>query len=319
MSDHMKKKILIVGAGPMAVEHFKVCQALGAECVVVGRSENSARKFAEASGQECISGGLDAFLADNKQAFDAAIVAVGMEVLASTTTKLLTSGFSHILVEKPGGMNSAEIIRLAETSTARNASVVLAYNRRFYASVVKAEEIISADNGLLSFNFEFTEWAHTIEPLQKAPGVKEAWLLGNSSHVIDLAFFIGGAPKQWSAFAGGSLSWHERAQFSGAGVSEKGCLFSYQANWSAPGRWGVELLTAQSRLYLRPMEGLAIQAKGSVAIHPVELDDQLDKQFKPGVYLQNQAFLNGELRRFKSIQQQAKDVLIYSQIAKGSA
>ena len=57
-------------------------------------------------------------------------------------------------------------------------------------------------------------------------------------------------------------------------------LFSYQANWNAPGRWGIEILTSQHRLYLRPMEKLQIQNTGSVDISEVEIDDQLDKEFK---------------------------------------
>ena len=42
------------------------------------------------------------------------------------------------------------------------------------------KEIIAEDNGVTSFNFEFTEWSHEIEKLEKAPGVKENWFLANS-------------------------------------------------------------------------------------------------------------------------------------------
>lgn len=313
----MIKNVLLVGAGPMAVDHYTVFSALGISCTVVGRSAFSAEAFTQKTGHSCIAGGLESYLEKSPAVLDAAVVAVGMEALAETTLQLIQAGYRYILVEKPAGMNLKQITHLAEQAGKHQAKVLIAYNRRFYASVLKAEEIIEADGGLLSFNFEFTEWAHTIEPLKKAPGVKEAWLLGNSTHVIDLAFFLGGKPARMQAYAGGMLSWHKHAQFNGAGVSNKGAFFSYQANWSAPGRWGVELLTANSRLYLRPMEELQQQLKGSVAIQKVEIDSELDKKYKPGLYLQNKAFAEQETTRFKTIQEQAQDAQLYDRIALG--
>ena len=43
--------------------------------------------------------------------------------------------------------------------------------------------MIAEDGGVTSFNFEFTEWSHQIQHLQKASGVMDNWVLGNSSHV----------------------------------------------------------------------------------------------------------------------------------------
>ena len=100
---------------------------------------------------------------------------------------------------------------------------------------------------------------------------------------IDLAFFLGGEPKELSCFTFDKLAWHKPAVFTGAGITNTGALFSYQANWNAPGRWGIEILTSQHRLYLRPMEKLQIQNTGSVDISEVEIDDQLDKEFKPWI------------------------------------
>jgi hypothetical protein len=81
--------------------------------------------------------------------------------------------------------------------------------------------------------------------------------------------------------------------FCGAGVTDRGALFSYQANWQSAGRWSVELLTPRHRLHLRPLESLGVQEIGSLEIQPFPLDDQLDRDFKPGLYRQTQAFLDG--------------------------
>ena len=78
----------------------------------------------------------------------------------------------------------------------------------------------------------------------------EEWFLQNSSHVIDLAFFIGGHPTDLKSFVSAGASWHPSGTvFSGAGVTSSNALFSYNANWDSAGRWWVEFLTKENRYY----------------------------------------------------------------------
>lgn len=319
MPDHLKKSVLLVGAGPMAVDHYRVLEALGCSVTVIGRGAESANSFEEKTGKAVIVGGLTVFLKEkNVSDFDAAIVSVGMEQLAANTAELIQAGIQHILVEKPAGLNRTELENLSALAEQKGATVYVAYNRRHYASVLKAKEIIAAEGGVSSFNFEFTEWAHVIEPLHKAPGVKEQWLLGNSTHVIDMAFYLGGLPQSIHCLSAGSLSWHPKSSFAGAGKSKNGALFSYQANWDAPGRWGVEVLTSQSRLIFRPLEELKIQRKGSIAIESIELDTTLDKAYKPGLYVQSELFLSNQTETLVSIAEQAGMAALCEQILNGN-
>lgn len=289
----MMKKVWLIGSGIMAQDYIKVLGALDCDFVVIGRGVESAKKCEEATGCGVVTGGLDQFLLMKPTSCTHAIVSVGVEALAITTSQLLDYGITNILVEKPAGLSVKQVEQLVNKSKETNAKVFVAYNRRCYASVHKAKEIIAQDGGVTSFNFEFTEWAHVIEKIQKAQGVLEHWFLANSTHVVDLAFYLGGKPKELSAFTTGSLSWHPASSvFSGAGVSESGALFSYQANWESPGRWSVEMLTKNHRLILRPMEKLQIQKKGSVAVEFVDCDYKLDESFKPGLFLQTQNFIN---------------------------
>lgn len=63
------------------------------------------------------------------------------------------------------------------------------------------------------------------------------------------------------------------------------------------------------------MEQLQIQDKGSVKVNTVEIDDHLDKEFKPGFYLETKAFLEGDYSRFCSLEQQIDHVkTIYNKI-----
>lgn len=311
------KNVWLIGAGGMAQDYISVLQDLDCNFKVIGRSKENALKCEREKGCKVITGGLESFIKSSSDICTHAIVAVGVEKLFETTKLLIESGVKNILVEKPGAMYKKEFYELNKLAQENNTNVLIAYNRRFYASVLKAQEIIKEDGGVLSFNFEFTEWAHVIEPLVKADGVKEKWLLTNSTHVIDLAFYLGGKPKELCTFKSGELTWHPTASiFSGAGVSELGALFNYHANWESAGRWSVEILTKEHRLILRPMEKLQIQKRGSVAQEFDEsIDYTLDEKYKPGLYLQTKSFLSGEVSKFCTIEEQYNNLLIYDKIS----
>lgn len=319
MPNNVSKNVLLVGVTQMAIDYYTVLKKLNCTVTVVGRSAQNTQLFIEKTGCNAEAGGLETFLPKCNIPFDAAIVAVGVEQLANATRLLIEFGIKNILVEKPAGLNKGEVLNVANLANKNNANVYVAYNRRFYASVQKAKEIIENDGGVSSFNFEFTEWSHTIESIDKKPGVKENWLMANSSHVIDLAFYLGGQPKQISCYSSGELSWHKKSKFVGAGTTTNGTLFSYQANWEAPGRWSVEVLTKNHRLILRPMEDLQVQEKGKVAIEKLEINNQIDLDFKAGVYLQTQAFINNDATALKTLHEQIDFFDLCTQILDGNS
>lgn len=312
-------KILLVGAGNMAKEYAKVLTAQEVDFLTVGRSVKGCEDFKDVTGKEAIAGGLQVFLQENDTDIERAIVSVGLEELASTTLELIHGGFKHILVEKPGGMTEEELALLHEAAKETDANVLIAYNRRFYASVQKAQEIIAEDGGVTSFHFEFTEWGHVISKLDKSRLAKDEWLLGNSSHVIDMAFFLGGKPKDFHSYSQGKVDWgNTSAVYTGAGISDTGALFSYCANWNAPGRWSVEVLTPLHRLIFRPLEKLQIQQKGSIEIKEIEIDDELDIQYKPGLYRQVEAFLSSDKGVLLDLADQHVNMGIYNKIKTGA-
>ncbi|MEA3521786.1 MAG: Gfo/Idh/MocA family oxidoreductase [Campylobacterota bacterium] len=311
------KNVWLIGAGPMAQDYIKVLEGLNTNFTVVGRGQETAQKCEEATGCEVVIGGLKSFLTMQPEPCSHAIVSVGVEKLYETTKELLAYGIKNILVEKPAGLHQHEFEDLVSLTKEKSANVFVAYNRRFYAAVLQAQEIIKEDGGVTSFNFEFTEWGHVIAPLQKAEGVKEKWFLGNSTHVVDLAFFLGGEPKEICSFTNGNLDWHPSSSvFSGAGKSDRNALFSYHANWESAGRWSVEVLTKEHRLILRPMEKLQIQKRGAIAQNFVEeIDYALDDTYKPGLYLQTKNFLEESTESFCTIEEQLKMYNTYDQMA----
>lgn len=316
-----ESSILVMGAGPMAAEYVKVLRALDITPIVVGRGAQSAAKFTAETGIPVSVGGLEAFVKKNPGALpERAIVATGEKWIGSAALALMKQGVRRLLVEKPGGIDVDDIRAVERAARDCGARVYVGYNRRFYASVEAAKGIIAEDGGVTSFHFEFTEWGHVISALQKEEGVKEQWFLANSTHVIDLAFHLGGHPARMAAFAGGTLPWHPAASvFAGAGLSEGGALFSYHANWQAPGRWSLEVLTRKHRLVFRPMERLQVQLIGSVAVEFIEIDDALDKEFKPGLHRQVRAFLADDTTILPTITDQVSMLPWYLAMREGKA
>jgi len=308
-------KVLLVGAGSMARSYFDVLQFLEIDFDIVCRTEASARYFEQERDFKPVIGGLAEYLESNT-APSHAIVAVGVESLASATLSLLSAGVKEILVEKPSSLYQEELNSLVMLAQREASSVYVAYNRRFYSSVERLSEIVSSDGGLRSISFDFTEWSDRIAPLEKGEGVKQRWLLSNSTHVIDLAFYLAGRPKELTAFSVGQLDWHQSsACFTGSGVTENGILFNYRADWDAPGRWGLKAYTKNYRLELSPLESLIVTERNSVSAIDVVLDDGIDRNFKPGLVKQVQAFLGGNDAALCSIDEQLAHYPFYIQMA----
>lgn len=310
----MTNKVLLVGTGYMGKAYAAVLNELDVAFDAVCMSVESAKSFSKEYECTCLSGGIESIDFKDVQ-YKTAIVAIGIELLKSACEKLIKNGIQYILVEKPAGLNSNEIITLNELALKSNTQIFVAYNRRFYASVLKTKEIIESDGGILSGNFEFTEWSEKIAPLKKAEGVKENWFLANSTHVVDLAFYLLGKPKEMHSFTSGKLEWHEPAIFSGSGKTKANVLFNYNANWLSAGRWRVEILTSKRKLILAPMEELQEQLINSIEIRKVEnIDYCIDITYKPGIFLQTKAFIEQEFDKLKSLQEQTEDLKIYNQI-----
>jgi predicted dehydrogenase len=290
MSNHL---ILLVGAGPMALAHAQVLKALGCSVLCVSRRSESAERFCRETGLRAVAGGLQSWIGrTDRPAVDGAVVAVSLPELAQVTHSLIAAGIKKILVEKPAGLTASEIERVAEAGQAADAAIYLAYNRRFYASVAMARRMITEDGGVSSFFFDFTELASRTAIPGRGLDILHNWFLANSSHVVDLAFHLGGRPKVIEARVKGCLDWHPAgATFAGSGETLNGAVFVYLADWAAPGRWGVEFRTAKRRLILQPLETLKVQVADGFSLTDIPLDD-LDTRFKPGLYRQMEAFLS---------------------------
>ena len=315
----MKKtdQILLVGTGNMGIEYAKVLYALNLPFVVVGRSKKSASNFQKIIGLLPSIGGIKTWIKDKNKLPTMAIIAVNEEEAGEVTRLLIKNGVKKILAEKPGGLNDTDLKLTAKFAKKFKTKVFIAYNRRFYASTAKAKEIIKKDGGISSLTFDFTEWGHIIKELNASPKVKERWFLANSTHVIDMAFFLSGKPARICSYKKGQLDWHpDGSIYTGAGVTKSGALFSYHANWGSAGRWSVEIMTPKSKLIFKPLEKLQIQKIGSTAIEEVPIDDELDKKFKPGIYREVRSFISNQ-KGLPPLEEQTENLKYYNKIEHG--
>lgn len=309
--------VWIIGSGEMAIEYSKVLLDIGVDFLTIGRGEESALRYKSVTGIDIVKGGLSNFLKTNTEIPRFVIVAVSIESLSEICNMLIDLGVENILLEKPGVGEICEIENLYAKSKISCSKIFIAYNRRFYTAVQSAKKLIELDGGVLSFHFEFTEWSHQIRNLKKHKIELENWFLGNSTHVIDTAFFLCGRPTEMTCYYKGGNDWHPKPTiFSGAGISENGALFSYEANWESPGRWNIDIMTDKHRYILKPMEKLQIQNIGSINVSMVEnIDYTIDEKFKPGLYNQTLSFLNSDFSIFCTLEEQYNNFKAYKKMS----
>ena len=125
----MTQKVLLLGAGEMALEYAKVLKHLGINFTVCCRTQNSADKFWSLAN---IKPQLFEDLKINSNNFTHAINAVSVPSLFGTNNWLITSGIQNILTEKPGAANFEEIAKLDYVNSTPT-KIYVAYNRRHYS------------------------------------------------------------------------------------------------------------------------------------------------------------------------------------------
>ena len=236
-----KVDIWLIGPGYMGIEYAKVLMALDLTFKVIGRSNKNKISFYKETGHIVEKNNLESCI-KNFDLPDKVIVATNIENIIEITKKLIKRGVKNILIEKPGSLIKKELMSIKYNASKINSNIYIAYNRRFYESVIEAKKIINKDKGILSTFFNFTEISEQIKNISFPKKIKNRWLIANSSHVIDLVFHLCGKPKNLTSITEGNIDWHPSSSiFVGSGKTEKGVLFSYSSNWQSPGRWYIEI------------------------------------------------------------------------------
>lgn len=297
-------RILIFGSGAMAREYLKVLKSLGCQVVVIGRDNLRAEQAAGAFGFEGFGGGIDALKHIEPGRIDYVVNVAHVDALTEINLACLKAGLKNILVEKPGALNRDELEKVRKAAP-KGAKIHVAFNRRFYNSVLDLERHIKKDEGVEGCFFDFTDREKDILTNPWSRSVVKRWGWANAAHVIDLAFFLIGKPKAMHVLKSGSFKGlHNGATFVGCGETNQ-CLFSYFATWKGGGRWNVEISTSRGRYKLSPLEELKFCAKNQFAWEDLAPVDQDDVNFKPGIYkMVKSVILENDARRLPDLSQQ---------------
>lgn len=312
-----KNECWLIGAGLIAVEYSKVLEHYSIDYKVFGRGSDSAKEFERITSKFVILDDLYSYSKRNNIA-NFAIVAVDIESLFRVSLSLIAIGVKNVLVEKPGALLLKDLETLKEYATIMDVNVLVAYNRRFYDNVEFIKNSAISDGGINSINFEFTEWSSKITESNKNLNILNNWLICNSSHVIDLSFFIAGRPIQMTSYikGNGEINWYQRAStFVGSGLCESGTLFSYSSCWIGPGNWSIEIITNKRRYRLSPLEELSIRNHGELKFQ--SLPFYKSTNFKSGFEKMLNKFFNGEFSDFLSLSEQIKMFEVYNVIQSG--
>ena len=310
-------KLIVVGAGNIAIEYIKVLYALGIEPVVVGRGKKNINKIKEKfQGIIAFSGGIKKYLETNEPS-EYSIVATDLKNLSKTVKVLIHNNVKNILVEKPLSVSIDEVKELVKLSLIKNVKISIAFNRRAYQSVIHSKEIIEKDGGVKSFHFDFSEaiYRQSKSDLDKySKNNLKYWGISNCSHVIDTVFYLCGNVKEINCFQYGSdINWHKNgSKFIGNGLTVNNIPFSYNSDWTCPGRWNITINTTNHKLIFSPMEKLNIQNKESFKINEVKLDYNIDLKFKAGFYIQCKKFINSE--PLFNMEELENRILLFNQI-----
>lgn len=188
----MTLRVAIAGCGLIG---HKRAQALCSSDELVGATdvlgEHAGELVAKHGGQACPD--LDALLALEP---DVVVVAVTHDQLAPLAERALAAG-SHVLVEKPAGLGTAEIERLARAANAAGRRVKVGFNHRFHPAISRlAAEVHSGSHGeLMHLRARYghggrpgydREWR--ADPTRSGGGE----LIDQGMHLLDLTHWLAG-------------------------------------------------------------------------------------------------------------------------------
>lgn len=271
----------LVGCGRIAPDHLAALRATGFTVTsVTGRpGSDRARLFARDHAIDTVHSDVDE-LAEAAD-WDVAVVAVQTEFTVGVAGVLVSTG-RPLLIEKPATFTPAELEALRPYAD----DILVAYNRRFYAPVRRAWELLQLHGPAL------VELALP----ERIPGAPDdqprtRQFVLNSVHGLDLLRFLVGPVTVGRVAAVGPAS--APVGFGALLASDRGDVIQLMADWNTPDNFRLACSWPGIRYELRPFErGLRFEGMDVVepsadspirAYHPRVAEEVVaDTRGKPG-------------------------------------
>jgi predicted dehydrogenase len=219
--------------------------------------------------------------------FDAAIVAVTATATREVTATLLDAGIG-CLVEKPLGVTVDEARELRDRAASVSCATSVAYNRRFYSSVLAAQEYVRALGRPYSIHVEASEPLFELRERLGDEGLRDRLVL-NTTHAIDMFTLFGGPVTRVSPSGYRKLVDGIPADFMCFLRFRDGGTGSFLSHWCSPGENEVRLYGNGYKLEVN-LKRNTLRAQVGNRTQDISGSD-LDALCKAGVYLQDLHFL----------------------------
>lgn len=194
-------KIGIIGCGLIGGKRANAALTCGARVVVVADTDTRrAGALAKRTDSEAVSDWRRVIEAD----VDIVVIAVTHDLLAPMALAAVEAG-KHVIVEKPAGLNAAEIAPVVEAARKTGRVVKVGFNHRFHPAILKAKALV--DEGMVGpLMYLRGRYGHG-----GRPGYESEWrckpeisgggeLVDQGSHLIDLSrWFLGDLKLSFAA------------------------------------------------------------------------------------------------------------------------
>jgi predicted dehydrogenase len=232
----------LVGCGRIAPDHLTALWAAGFTVTSVTARPGSARAVAFAREHEVTRVHTDVAELAESEDWDVAVVATPAEATVGVAGTLLATG-RPLLVEKPAAVDAMALEALRPYADA----LLVAYNRRFYAPVRRAKELLQ-EHGAALVELALPE---------RIPGAPDdqprtRQFVANSVHGLDLLRYLVGPVRvaRVEALGPGGVP----GGFGALLNSERGDVVQLTCNWNAPDNFRLACSWSGTRYELRPFE-----------------------------------------------------------------
>lgn len=284
-----KIKVVIVGAGYMALEHAKAFSSID-DFKIVGicsRTQEKAISLAAQYNTQVFNSIAEMYAQTKADLVIVAVQELSMFSVCKETFKYPWLCF----LEKPVGHNYKEAGEIISLAREMNHKPYVALNRRSYSSTRNALEYLKEadiDTRLVSV-LDQQDMRAALEMGQPKLVVSN-YMFANSIHLIDyFNIFCRGEVETVEP----TVPWNENnPDYVIATIRyNSGDIGLYQCTWNGPGPWSLSITNSKHRLEMRPLETLKVQNKGERQMKEIPID-AIDLTYKPGLYYQALQILN---------------------------
>ena len=227
-----------------------------------------------------------------KRDFDAAIVAVPPSSTLAISKDLFESDI-HCLIEKPPGTTVEEASALCSAAVRPKVTSAVAFNRRFYSSVLEAAEYVEALGAPYAIHVNSPERLEKIRKSGEPEETTRNRIVTNTCHSIDLFTAFAGEYEAVESVGSPRYADGIRVDYAGSIRFRKGASGMFSSHWSSPGDRVVTLYGRDYKLEINLSRNrlTATHGKSVRMFRP----GPVDWVFKAGVYLQDFQFLAAAL------------------------